>query len=130
MNPEFYDYVMEKLFAAGALDVYYSSIQMKKNRPAVKINVLVAEHKLQKVIDILLEETTTLGVRIIENISRVCLKREIRKVTTPWGRVAVKIGIKGDKIVNIAPEYDDIKNIADQSKTPIKKVYNYIINSF
>ena len=130
MNTEFYDYVMEKLFAAGALDVYYSSIQMKKNRPAVKINVLVAEHKLQKVIDILLEETTTLGVRIIENISRVCLKREIRKVTTPWGRVSVKIGIKGDKIVNIAPEYDDIKNIADQSKTPIKKVYNYIINSF
>ncbi len=107
MNPEFYDYIMEKLFAAGALDVYFTSIQMKKNRPAVKVSVLVTQGKSEEIADILLAESTSLGVRVIDKVWRYCLERQKKKIITPWGEVGVKIARRGDKVLNIAPEYED-----------------------
>lgn len=126
MNPEFYDFVLEKLFNAGALDVYYNSIFMKKNRPGIKLSVLTENKYMKKIADILLKETTTLGVRVIENINRFCLKREVRKIETPWGKVRIKLAFKEGKIVNIAPEYDDCKQLAAKNEVSLKEVYQWV----
>ena len=126
MNPEFYDYIMDKLFAAGALDVYYTPIHMKKNRSGIKFNVLADSDNTEKIIDIMLTESTTLGVRIIDNIQRSCLNRKTKTVPTPWGEARVKIALKNDKIVNIAPEYEDCKKIAEREGIPLKKIYQVL----
>ena len=126
MNPEFYDYIMDKLMEAGALDVYYNPIHMKKNRPGIKLNVLVERGNLEKIADILLTETTTIGVRIIDNIQRFCLNREIKKVQTPWGKVNIKLAYKNGEIINKAPEYEDCKKISKKEGIPIKKVYDKV----
>lgn len=126
MNPEFYDYIMEKLFAAGALDVYFTSIQMKKNRPAVKVSVLITQGKSEEIADILLAESTSLGVRVVDKVWRYCLERQKKRITTPWGEVGVKIARRGDKVLNIAPEYEDCKEIAQYNKIPLSKVYQYV----
>ncbi|MFW6007311.1 MAG: nickel insertion protein [Halanaerobiales bacterium] len=126
MNPEFYEYIMEKLFNSGARDVYYNPIYMKKNRPGIKLSVLVEESNLEKVANILLQETTTIGVRIIDNIKRICLDREIKKVDTPWGTARVKIAYKNGEIINIAPEYEDCKKIAEFEDIPLKQVYQEV----
>ncbi|MFW6269069.1 MAG: nickel insertion protein [Bacillota bacterium] len=130
MNPEFYEYVMEKLFAAGALDVYYTPLYMKKNRPGVKLSVLVEKADLEDTANILLRETTTLGVRIIDNIRRFCLDRRIEEVETPWGKVKIKIACKNDKIINIAPEYEDCKEIAQKEGIPLKQIFDQVKNIF
>ena len=126
MNPEFYDYILKKLFKAGALDVYYSSIHMKKNRPAVKLSILSEDEALEQIVDILLKETTTLGVRIIDNIKRFCLEREVKEIETPWGKAKVKLAYKDGEIVNMAPEYDDCQQLAAKNDIPLKRIYQWI----
>lgn len=126
MNPEFYEYIMEKLLRAGALDVYFTPIQMKKNRPGIKLNVLTAADNLKQIVNILLTESTSLGVRVIDNIERYCLQRKFKQVETPWGHVSVKLGIKEGEIVNAAPEYDDCKKIAEEKGISLKQVYQYV----
>ncbi len=123
MNPEFYDYIMDKLFAAGALDVYLNPVQMKKNRPGVKISILAKEADLEEIADILMVESSTLGVRVIENVKRFCLERKTEFVSTPLGEIRVKIACKGKAIMNAAPEYDDCKRVARESDVPLKEVY-------
>ncbi len=123
MNPEFYEYIIEKLFAAGALDVYMTPIQMKKNRPAVKLSVLIREMQLDEVINIILRESTSLGVRITGRIERFCLQREFKQIETPWGKVKIKIARNGDKVLNVSPEYDDCKKIAQREGIALKDVY-------
>jgi uncharacterized protein (TIGR00299 family) protein len=129
MNPQFYDYVMDKLFSSGALDVYFTPIQMKKNRPATKISVMVSQHDLKKISDIILNETTTLGLRIFD-VKREILDRKIDTVETEWGNVRVKIGLFDGKIVNVAPEYEDCKRIAKEKKIPIKELYQKVSEKF
>ena len=126
MNPEFYDYILKKLFKAGALDVYYSPIHMKKNRPAVKLSILSEDETLEQIVDILLKETTTLGVRIIDNIKRFCLEREVKEIETPWGKAKVKLAYKDGEIVNMAPEYDDCQQLAEKNDIPLKRIYQWI----
>lgn len=127
MNPEHYDYLMEKLFTKGALDVYFTPIQMKKNRPAIKLSVLYKNNE-KEIIDTIFEESSSLGIRFYKNIERVCLERKYKKVTTSWGEVKVKLGYKGKEIVNIAPEYDDCKRIAQKENVSLKKVYQEAIS--
>ena len=90
MNPELFDYVMARLFEAGALDVWLQSAQMKKNRPATILHALCAPGAQDKLIRVLLRETTTLGVRVRE-VRRAALPREVREVETPFGTVRVKV---------------------------------------
>ncbi len=129
MNPQFYDHVMDRLFLAGALDVYFTPIQMKKNRPAVKITVIIEEKDLEKIEDILLKETTTLGLRIFST-SRKTLDRKVDEVETEWGRVRIKVGMINGKISNVAPEYDDCKTIANEHGLPIKEIYQNALHLF
>lgn len=122
MNPEFYDYLMEKLFSAGAVDVFYTPIQMKKNRPGTLVSVTSNLTDHSPIIEVLLQETTTLGLRLYP-VERIKLVREYKKVNTPWGEVSAKIGKMGEKIVNVKPEYEDCKNIAKETGLPLKDVW-------
>ena len=91
MQGEAYSYLMDSLFSVGALDVYYTPIFMKKNRPAVMVRVLIPEHLVERAEEVLFRETTTLGVRRYP-VGRTMLEREYGTVTTPWGECRIKRG--------------------------------------
>lgn len=119
---EWLGYVMDLLFEAGANDVFYTPIYMKKNRPAVLLQLLCSQKNSSKMKEILFKETTTLGVRYYPlTVHR--LERMFKKVTTEWGTVTVKEGIYEGEIVQSAPEYDECKKIAQQYNIPLKQVY-------
>jgi len=122
MNPEFYDYIMEKLFSKGALDVFLTPIQMKKNRPAHMLSIIVYEQNLKEILEVLFSESTTLGVRIKE-IKRLRLAQQNFIAETKYGKIRVKVGIFKGEIKNIAPEYEDCKKMAKQHQVPLKEVY-------
>ncbi len=126
MNPEFYDHAMDSLFKAGALDVWLEPIVMKKSRPAVKLSALVPEKKREAVIQVLLAETSTFGVRFFP-AERTTLARTIETVKTPHGPVRVKVGTLGDAVRKIVPEYEDCKKIARKEKRPVQAVYQEIL---
>ncbi|MCJ7814164.1 MAG: nickel pincer cofactor biosynthesis protein LarC, partial [Candidatus Atribacteria bacterium] len=125
MNPEFYDYIMDQLFSRGALDVYLTSIQMKKNRPAHMLSIMVYEQDLKGVLEILFSESTTLGVRIRE-IKRLRLVQQNIIAETKYGKIRVKVGIFKRGIKNIAPEYEDCCKMAKQHQVPLKEVYEEV----
>ena len=121
-NPEFYAHAMEKLFAAGALDVFLTPIQMKKNRPGTRVSVLCRERDAAPLREILFRETSTLGVRVTP-LRRYALKRETAAVETPWGTVRVKIARLPDGSVKAAPEYEDCRRAAEAGDVPLREVY-------
>ena len=122
LNPEIFGYVIEKLFAAGALDVYLTPIQMKKSRPATQISVLCREQDAPKAREILFLETSTLGIREMI-LRRHALKREIREVETPYGSVRVKIAHLPDGSTKSAPEYEDCRKLAEESGAALREIY-------
>ena len=126
MNPEIFDAVMESLFDARALDVYFSSIIMKKNRPATKISVLAEKQEREVLSKILLRETTSFGVRFYE-VGRLTLEREIQKLKTSYGVIKIKIGTLDGETVQAAPEFEDCRNAARKKKIPVKKVYDDVL---
>ena len=115
LSPQILGFVMERAFELGALDCWFTPIQMKKNRPATLVSILCNEEKREVLSELLFTETTTLGIRVCA-IERNCLPREIVKVETEFGEVAVKIARYNGKIVNAKPEYEQIREIALQSK--------------
>jgi uncharacterized protein (TIGR00299 family) protein len=126
MNPEFYDHLMDMLFKAGAVDVFFTPVSMKKNRPAVKLSVMVLSEKREQISKIILSETSTFGVRYFE-VNRTTLDREIQTVKTPHGSVKVKVGSLDGSLLKISPEYEDCKKIARKEKLPIKEVYEEVL---
>jgi len=122
MNPQIYDYVMEKLFDEGALEVYLINIMMKKNRPGVLLVSLCKHENKDKLLDVIFNETPTLGVRI-HTAERRILERESVYVKTKFGRIRVKVGKNGNNIKSINPEYEDCKKAAKKNKVPIKDIY-------
>jgi len=123
MNPEFFDYVSETLLERGSLDVFMTPIFMKKNRPGVMLSVLTTLDKLDEILSTIFTETTTLGVRI-HHLERKKLSREIIPMRTRFGEIKVKIGKIGNQIKNIAPEYENCKEIAVKQGIPLKDVYD------
>ena len=121
LNPETYDYVMTRLFAAGALDVFLTPIQMKKNRPATLLTVLCRPAVVDELSEILFAETSTLGIRR-HDVLRTCLPREIRTVETPYGPVRVKVATYGHS-EKAAPEYEDCRRAAETHGVPLREVY-------
>ncbi len=128
MNPQIFDYVMERLFDAGAVDVVLQPVQMKKNRPAILLQCQVPWDKKDKAIDVILRETTTLGVRYYP-VERKVLTRELRTIKTKSGRIRIKIAMddKG-KIVKRIPEYEDVKRLAKKSGKSIQAILNEVKN--
>lgn len=122
MSPELYSHLMDKLFGAGAADVYLTPIIMKKTRPGVLLSVIstLADH--QPLLDIIFRESTTLGLRMYP-VSRQILNRSILTVETKAGTVRVKAGLKDQAIINLAPEYEDCLRLAKESGIPLKDIY-------
>jgi pyridinium-3,5-bisthiocarboxylic acid mononucleotide nickel chelatase len=119
VSPQVLGFVMDKAFEFGALDCWFTPIQMKKNRPATMISILCEQKKRRQLIELLYVETTTLGVRVRE-IERECLERKFERVTTQFGEIDVKIGLLNGKQVNAMPEYEQLKRIANEQNVPLK----------
>jgi hypothetical protein len=121
MSPQFFGLVMERLYAAGALDVYFASVQMKKNRPGTLLTILGHPEQRQELSAIVFRETTTIGIRY-HDVLRERLEREIVAVNTALGTVRFKIARLGGSIVNAAPEFEDCVRIASEQSVPVKDV--------
>jgi hypothetical protein len=122
LNPEVYEHVMNALFDRGALDVYLAPIQMKKNRPATLLRVLCRPEDVQRMTDVLFQETSTLGIRE-QTVDRHALPRVVESVKTGYGPVHVKIATLNDGSVKSAPEYEDCRRLAQQQGVPLREVY-------
>ncbi|MCD6360470.1 MAG: nickel pincer cofactor biosynthesis protein LarC, partial [Armatimonadetes bacterium] len=122
MTPELVPHTLEAMLGAGALDAWVTPIVMKKGRPAVQFSALAEPATVDAVVEALLRETATLGVRMSQ-WNRRCVERETVSVETPWGEVAVKVGYLRGAPVTISPEYDDCARLAGETGVPLKRVY-------
>jgi uncharacterized protein (TIGR00299 family) protein len=122
MNPQWYEHVSARLFEAGALDVFLTSIQMKRGRPATQLSVLVADDLVPEMLDVLFAETTTIGVRA-QPVQRWKLTREIVSVETDYGPIAVKVSRRGETVLNVTPEHRDCQRVATERGVPLKQVH-------
>lgn len=125
ISGEWLGYVMDQLFEAGANDVFYTPIYMKKNRPGVMLQVLCEQMMITRMKEILFAETTTLGIRYYP-LSVHRLARTFYHVQTEWGDVTVKQGLHNGEIVQSAPEYEDCRKIAKDHNIPLKGVYQRV----
>jgi uncharacterized protein (TIGR00299 family) protein len=121
MNPQLFGPLMDRLLAAGALDVFYAPVQMKKNRPGTLVTVLAPPDRRDALSAILFSETTTIGVRYQE-MTRECLDREIVTVDTPLGAIRFKVASRDGRVLNASPEFDDCARIAAEKGLPLKDV--------
>ena len=122
INPEILGYFIETALAAGALDVFYTPVQMKKDRPGVLLTVLCTEADADKFSELILRETSAFGIRRTV-AERRKLRREFTKIKTPFGDVTVKIGRLDGKLVQAAPEFESCKKLAARAKVPLKRIY-------
>ncbi len=129
ISPQIYEVVMERLFEAGALDVYMTPIQMKKNRPAVLLSIICAPSDTSKMTDVIFEETSSLGVRI-SNQHRTCLPREMITVDTKFGPIRLKVAKRDGKVINAQPEYEDCKTAAAKHGAALKMVRDVAVAEF
>jgi len=121
MNPQIFGVVMDRLYAAGALEVFYVPVQMKKNRPGTLLTVVASPALRTAMSDIIFSETTTIGLRYSE-VERDCLVREHANVETPVGTVRMKLAWRDGRLVNAVPEFEDCARLASQHKLPLKEV--------
>lgn len=129
MNPQLFGVAMEKLLSAGALDVYYVPVQMKKNRPGTLMTILAPPTLRHALTEVAFRETTTIGVRVSE-VERVCLEREIVEVGTPVGPIRFKVARLEGRVVNAAPEFEDCVRAADAHGRPVKEVQALAIEAY
>jgi len=121
MSPEIYGYVMERLFEAGAFDVWTTQAAMKKNRPATVLSAICPEQAAPALMEVILTETTTLGLRYY-SAGRVTLGRSTRKVKTPYGEITIKDAYMGERLIKSSPEYEDARLAAKKHKVPLRDV--------
>ena len=125
MNPQIYGYLMEQLFNEQAVDVWFTPIQMKKNRPATMLSVLAPSHLESRLTDIIMKETSTLGIRV-RPISRHTAQREIIEIDSSMGHVRAKVKRYSGDIMAVSPEYEDCRRIAAESNMPFHEVYKLV----
>ncbi|OPX86817.1 MAG: hypothetical protein A4E53_02849 [Pelotomaculum sp. PtaB.Bin104] len=128
MSPEVSGYLLERLLEGGALDVYYTPIYMKKNRPAVMITTLSHQKDEQKLVEIIFRESSTLGIRR-RTLTRYCLVRDRVEIATEFGPVHVKVATLGNS-KKVAPEYEDCREIAKRSGLPLQEIYHRVLNIY
>jgi pyridinium-3,5-bisthiocarboxylic acid mononucleotide nickel chelatase len=129
MNPQIYGYFQEKALASGALDVFTTPVQMKKNRPGTLLTVLCQPVVAQTLMTLIFAETTTFGVRTHAAQRRV-LPREFVKVNTSYGEVRIKLSRVNGRILHVAPEYDDCRKLAEEKNVPLQRVINEALLSY
>ena len=121
MSPQLYGYFAECALDAGALDVFSTPAQMKKNRPGLLVTLLSEQENVARLIDLVFRETTTIGIRTHE-VRRKTLDREFMPVETPFGQVRMKLSRMNGSLLNATPEYDDCQRIAAHRGVPLKQV--------
>jgi pyridinium-3,5-bisthiocarboxylic acid mononucleotide nickel chelatase len=121
MNPQIYDYLIQKMLDMGALDVFLVPMQMKKNRPGTLVTFICEPYRIGEFSDFLIRETTTIGLRWrIDN--RIKASRSIKEIATKYGPVRVKVAEVDGRATNVAPEYEDCKRLALEKHVPLKEV--------
>ncbi len=128
MNPQLFGVVMERLYAQGALEVFYVPVQMKKNRPGTLLTVVAPPGRRAELADVIFRETTTIGLRYHET-ARECLQRDIVAVDTPLGPVRFKVAWRGGRVVNAVPEFEDCAALAATHHLPVKEVQAIAVRS-
>jgi pyridinium-3,5-bisthiocarboxylic acid mononucleotide nickel chelatase len=129
MNPQIYGYFLEKALAAGALDVYTTPVQMKKNRPGTLLTVLCKPQDTNTLMSLIFAETTTFGARTYR-AQRRTLPRESVTVATSFGDVRVKLSRVNGRILHVAPEYDDCRKLAVEKNVPLQRVINETLRRY
>ncbi len=129
MNPQIYGPLMDQLYTAGALDVFYVPVQMKKNRPGTLLTVVCAPEHRAALADVIFRETTTIGLRFAER-EREVLRREIVAVETPIGQIRFKLAWRDGRVVNATPEFDDCAKLATERGLPIKAVQAIAVQAY
>jgi uncharacterized protein (DUF111 family) len=129
MSPQLFGVLMDRLLAAGALDVFYTPVQMKKNRPGTLLTVIAAPSAREALTAIVFRETTTIGVRYRES-DRECLERTTVVVETAVGPIRVKVARRGGDVLNAAPEFDDCVRAAKAAGRPVKDVQALAVRAF
>jgi hypothetical protein len=129
MDGQLYPYISEKLFAAGALDVYLTPLVMKKGRPGILLTALCEPQQEDFIKDVLFYETSTIGVRRHE-VWREKLSREMKEIIIEGQPVRIKLSSYRGETVNIKPEFDDIRNIAESTGIPLKEVMKKALDEF
>jgi uncharacterized protein (TIGR00299 family) protein len=129
MSPQIFGVAMERLYAAGALEVFYVPVQMKKNRPGTLLTIIARPGQRAALTDIVFRETTTIGVRYAE-VERECLTREVVDVDTPVGRVRFKIARRNGHVINSMPEFEDCVRIAAERNLPVKDVQAVALQAY
>ena len=124
-NPQIYGYLMERLFAGEAADVWFTPIQMKKNRPAIMLSVLAPAHAESRLTEILMRETSTLGIRV-RAVSRHIAQREMIEVNSSLGRARAKVKRYSGSILAVSPEYEDCRRIALERNMPFQEVHRIV----
>ena len=130
MNPQIYGYLYDRLFEAGARDVWTTPIYMKKNRPGQMLSVLASEDKKDACARIIFRETTSIGIRVRRIEERLEADRHIAKVETKYGMVSCKVSAYGGHIINVAPEYEDCCQLAREKEVPLKLVQQEAMKTF
>jgi uncharacterized protein (TIGR00299 family) protein len=129
MNPQIFGVAMDSLYAAGALEVFYVPVQMKKNRPGTLLTVVAPPELRPTLSEVIFKETTTIGLRYYE-VDRECLEREIVTVDTPVGAVRFKVARRDGRVVNAVPEFDDCARIAASSNLSVKEVQAIAVQAY
>ena len=129
MNPQIYGYFLEKALAAGALEVYTTPVQMKKNRPGTLLTVLCKPQDTQTLMSLIFAETTTFGARTYRAARRT-LPREFVSVSTDFGDVRIKISRMNGRILHVAPEYDDCRKLAVEKNVPLQRVISEALRAY
>lgn len=125
MSPELCGYAMERLFQRGALDVWFTPIQMKKNRPAVMLSVLAHPESQGTIVETILQETSTMGLRV-QTVARHYAAREIVRFKCSLGMVSIKLKRLEGKVAGLSPEYEDCRRIALKRGLPLPEVYRIV----
>lgn len=128
MTPEMLGHFMDKSLNHGALDVYYTPITMKKNRPAIQLTVLCKVNDKETMENLVLTHTSSLGIRSY-TVNRHILTRAFRDVDTPYGQIKVKFALKNGQILKMKPEFEDIKSISEHKNIPLQQVYNTVMST-
>jgi pyridinium-3,5-bisthiocarboxylic acid mononucleotide nickel chelatase len=129
MNPQIYGYVVEKALLAGALDVYTTALQMKKNRPGTLLTILCRPQDTEALMSLIFAETTTFGVRT-HRAQRRALPREWVNVSTSYGNVRIKLSRSNGQVLHVTPEYDDCRKLAVEKQVPLQQVINEALRSY
>ncbi len=129
MNPQIFGVLMDRLLGAGALDVYYTPVQMKKGRPGTLVTVVAPPDRREAMTGLLFAETSTIGIRHVE-MDRECLAREMLTVTTRFGPVRFKVARRGGLVMNAAPEFDDCARLAAEHGCPAKDVLTEAVRAY